>query len=87
MYHKNNSLSIRIIFLISLLVAAFFLPWWLVAVSILIGFLSFSWFFEGVLIALLVDVSFAPGVTPWLAVLSLLALLIIEAVVYYVSRL
>lgn len=62
------------------------LPWWVVFILAALGTLAFSWYFESVLLMLYIDSVFSVAWFPWLGFSTLVFLLLVELVTYYVSQ-
>lgn len=80
-----NQHIIRGLFTFLLFSATFVLPWWWVAALGILGILSFQWFVELAGIALYIDVVFSDSWMPVLTLGSVVILLVIELVTYYIS--
>lgn len=86
MSKETKAVLARIIFDLSLLIGVFFLPWWLTFSAAIAGVISFSWFWEIVVIALFIESIFATGWFPELFLSAVAVLLITEGFVHYISR-
>lgn len=86
MSKKTKEILTRIIFDAALIISVFYLPWWLTLPAAFVGIISFSWFWEAVVLALFIESVFAAGWLPRLSLLMLSVMLIAEGVVYYISR-
>jgi len=83
---KASNLLVRITALLILFLAAALVPWWISLALVAVCTLVFRFFFEGVLVGWLIDSSFAVGFFPWVSVAILLYIIIIEVVMYFISR-
>ena len=54
----------RILFDLTVIFSAFFMPYWLIACLVIFGILAFRYYMEGVLVALLSSFLFAPPNLP-----------------------
>ena len=74
----------RNIFTVSFLILIFFLPWWLITLAILLGFILFDFYLEGSGLIFLIDLLYSPPLAGFftvqflLTIISLILLLIIE---------
>jgi hypothetical protein len=51
----QKSLKHRVIFDVLFIIGAFFLPWWLMFIAIILGVFLFGFFWEGIFYAVLID--------------------------------
>ncbi len=58
---SKGSIFIRLILLFLWCLLAIFLPWWIIIATVVICAFAFSWYLEGIVVALWIDALFAPS--------------------------
>jgi hypothetical protein len=75
---KNRDTYIRALFSVLFVVTVFSMPWWWTAFWALLGITLFTYYFEAVWAAALVDAVFHPWGFPLLVLISFMVIVIVE---------